>query len=184
MAHRRFTHLFRRRAPAARALAALIACGLPRLLHAQSSSPSPAGLPALGSYRTPAIALVQPASGGTVPQDKPVVVFRFAQGEPDDHLDLRSFAVSIDGRDVSAGFQIVGSDAWGSLAPLQTDGLPSVGVHAVTARICSERGACATVNAAVSIAQDGNAVAPSTQGMKKRDRFIDALLRVTKKLLQ
>jgi hypothetical protein len=59
---------------------------------APSSSPAPA-------YRPPALALVQPAAGGSVPQDRPVVVFRFAAGEPNDLIDVRSFAVAVDGHD-------------------------------------------------------------------------------------
>ena len=181
MPHRRFTHLFRRRAPTVRSLAAIIACGLPRLLHGQAA---PASQPAiLPLYRTPVIALVQPPSGGAVPQDKPVVIFRFAQGEAGDGVDVKSFGVTVDGVDITAAFQIAGGDAWGSLAGLRRDVPLSLGVHGVVARICSERGACGTVSAAVSVAQGANADAPSTEAPKRRDRLLDVLLRATKKLL-
>src|SRR5690349_18729997 len=59
-----------------------------------SPVPASASSPALMSYRPPAIALVQPllppAGTGSVPRDRPAVVFRFAAGEPDDPLDARS----------------------------------------------------------------------------------------------
>src|SRR3712207_547682 len=56
-------------------------------------------VPPSGAYRTPSLALVQPASGGTVPQDKPVVVFRLMQGDASDPIDARSFVVTVDGQD-------------------------------------------------------------------------------------
>jgi hypothetical protein len=53
------------------------------------ASPPATNAPVLAAYRAPTIALVQPPAGGSVPQDKPVVVFRFAAGEPDDPIDSR-----------------------------------------------------------------------------------------------
>lgn len=182
MAHRRFTHFFRRRSPAARIVAAALACGLPRLVHAQSSQPAQDPAPALAPYRSPVIALVQPASGGAIPHDKPVVVFRFAQGEPNDGIDAKSLTVTVDGIDVTAAFQLAGSDAWGSLAGAGASAL-DVGVHQVIARICSARGACGTVSAAVMIAAVAQPTVAVTEPATKRGRVIDFVIRATKKLL-
>jgi hypothetical protein len=188
MRHRRFTHCFRRTAPAARALAALAVCALPRGLHAQAvEQPSQASAP-ISTYRIPSLALVQPLNGSAVPQDKPVVVFRFAQGESDDQLDLRSLSVAVDGRDVTAGFQIAGNDAWGSLS-LRSDRTPiTVGVHDVSAQLCSARGACAIARAAVTVlpplisgAAQSNQNAPEATSLKRR--ILDAALNATRRLL-
>ncbi len=152
MRHRRFTHFFRRTAPARRAVAALAVCALPRPVHAQAlPAPSPPQAPLLAAYRTPVIALVEPAGGGSVPQDRPVVVFRFAQGEPNDAIDARSFSVTIDGADITRAFRIAGGDAWGSLAGGSANPL-AVGMHEVIARICSERGTCGSTTAPVAVA--------------------------------
>ncbi|NUR35737.1 MAG: hypothetical protein HOQ30_17165 [Gemmatimonadaceae bacterium] len=190
MRHRRFTHHFRRRSPTTRIVAAAIACGLPRLLQAQSApTPAQQAVPQLAPYRTPVIALVQPASGGTVPQDKPVVVFRFAQGEPDDAVDAKSFAVSVDGVDVTGGFQVVGGEAWGSLADASpaTGASPiTPGAHQVIVRICSERGACGSASASVSVISSAqqSAILPSgNTAMSKRTRLLDLVIRATRKLL-
>lgn len=105
MAHRRFTHRFRRRTPTAHVLIATMACALPRLLHAQSvptGQATPASFPA---YRKPVVALVQPANGGTVPQDKPVVVF--AQRAPGDGVDVKSLTLSAVGSDITAAFKLL-----------------------------------------------------------------------------
>lgn len=188
MRHRRFTHFFRRTAPARRIVTALAVCALPRAMYGQSEAP-PAGVTgAASAYRIPVLALVQPTSGGTVPQDKPVVVFRFAQGEPDDQLDLRSFSVAVDGRDVGAGFQIAGSDAWGSLAS-RADAVPiPVGAHEVSAQLCSARGACVIARATVTVmpplmrgALQSNTNAPATTSLKRR--LFDAALSATRRLL-
>lgn len=182
MAHRRFTHLFRRRAPAARVVATLVTCALPRLLHAQAPSAPAPDASTLGGYRTPAIALVQPGNGGTLPQDKPVAVFRFAQGEPADAVDVRSLVVTLDGADVTARFQVVGNDAWGSLADPAAGPL-NPGPHQVLARICSARGACGSASAVVSIIaamQPANAVPPIAS---KRGRIVDFVVRASKLLL-
>ena len=183
MAHRRFTHFFRRRAPAARVVAALVAYGLPRVLHAQSSpAPVQQASPQLAPYRTPVIALVQPASGGTVPQDKPVVVFRFAQGEPDDAIDAKSFAVSIDGVDVTPGFLVVGSEAWGSLVRAVSEPL-AAGVHQVNARICSARGACGSASASVSVEAGGITQPAAASPAAKHGHLLDLVVRAARKLL-
>ena len=182
MTHRRFTHYFRRKAPTARALAAVVACSIPRLLHAQASPP--VVTPSIPAYRTPVIALVQPIDGGTVPQDKPVIVFRIAQGEPDDPIDMRSLLVARDGVDVTAAFQLTGLEAWGSMAgSLSSDPLLGAGSHQLVARICSARGACGTANAAVSIVVAREPALVSGETSTKHGRIMDLLIRATKKLL-
>lgn len=183
MGHRRFTHFFRRRSPAARIVAAALACGLPRLLHAQSSQPAQDVAPALAPYRTPVIALVQPTSGGAIPRDKPVVVFRLAQGEPSDGIDAKSLTVTVDGIDVTPAFQLAGNDAWGSLAGAASASPLDVGVHQVIARICSARGACGSVSAAVTIAAVAQPTIAATEPTTKRGRIAEFVIRVTEKLL-
>lgn len=185
MSHRRFTHLFRRRTPAARIAVAIVVGSLARTAHAQAL---PAPPPPTATYRTPLLNLVQPASGGSVPQDKPVVVFRFAQGESDDQIDLRSFSVAVDGRDVSAGFQIAGSDAWGPLMP-RSDAEPlAVGAHELSAQLCSARGACAIARATVTVmpplisgSLQSNTNARATTSLKRK--ILDAALNATRRLL-
>jgi hypothetical protein len=105
----------------------------------------------LPAYRLPALALVQPAAGGNVPSDKPVVVFRFAPGEPNDPIDVRSFAVGVDGHDRTHLFQVNGGEAWGPLAPPDAESALEPGSHEIAARICSSRGACADVSATVLV---------------------------------
>jgi hypothetical protein len=142
----------------------------------------------LAPYRAPVLALVQPATG-TVTQDKPVVVFRFAQGEPTDPLDLASFAVSVDGEDRTALFQVAtgaaGGDAWGPLDPPGDDAL-TVGAHQVVARICSTRGACASAASAVIVmpplVQPAADATPDEPRSRKR-KLLDAVLSAGRKLL-
>lgn len=185
MSHRRFTHLFRRRVSAARIAAAVVACGLARPLRAQETPAPSAQLPA---YRTPVLEIAQPPSGGAVPQDKPIVVFRFAQGEPDDQLDLRSLSVTVDGRDVTSGFQVGGSEAWGSLSLRDNPAAIAIGVHDVSAQICSTRGACAIARAMVTVLPplvggppQSSTNAPATTSLKRR--ILDAALNATRRLL-
>ena len=147
MRHRRFTHFFRRTASARRALAAAMACGLPRLLHAQAI-PS-AALPALPAYTAPRIALARPESGGSIYQDRPTILFRFASGDSSDILDLGSFAVTVDGVERTRVFQLSATEAWGPIAT--PDSALAVGDHLVSARICSMRSACAAVRATVIV---------------------------------
>jgi hypothetical protein len=122
---------------------ALVAMVLPRPLIAQA--------PVVAPYRPPTIALVQPTGVGTLPRDKPIVVFRFAPGETDDPIDARSFVVTVDGADRSTLFQVVADEAWGSLNGPANDAQLSAGPHAVVARICSVRGACAVTGVSVTI---------------------------------
>lgn len=147
--------------------------------------PAPAP-PALALYRAPVIALVQPAAGGSVPQDKPVVVFRFAQGEANDAIDARSLTVGTDGKDVTTAFQVATGEAWGPLA-LAASGeaaLPAIGAHQLTARICSERGACASTTATLTVSESRPAPASKIGGrVGKGERLLDLFLRATRKLI-
>lgn len=186
MAHRRFTHFFQRRAPMSRALAAIIACTVPRLLHAQSPNPSTPGQPAVGApYRLPAIALVQPQDGGTVFQDRPVIVLRFAGGEPTDPIDASSLTIDVDGTDRTKLFQTSTSDAWGPLVPTSAGDPPvAAGAHHISARICSARGACTTTQATVSVVPIATPVAATpAAGRSLHQRILDAALSAARRIL-
>ena len=146
--------------------------------------------PALQSaFRAPVIALVQPAGGQSVPQDKPVVVLRFAAGESGDPIDLATLTVTVDGADRTRLFQVTAGEAWGPLAPparAPNDSALAPGTYQLTARICSARGACGETAVAVNVAP---ASIPKTDGatdkiaVSRRQRLIDALLSVARKLL-
>ena len=189
--------------------AATLSLPAPATIRAQTTpaTPTPAApqpvvttaVPAvIAAYRAPALALVQPsASGGalTVPQDKPVVVFRFAQGEADDPVDAATFRVSVDGRDRTALFQIAAGQAWGPLgepssgASSGTSALVSAGAHQVAARVCSSRGACGdvavTVTAVASPAATATAEHDAAKAGEKsrRGRVLDLVLQAARKLL-
>lgn len=185
MAHRRFTHFFRRRPPTAHALAAIMACALPRLLHAQTATMPTSGAPAIAPYRLPAIALVQPQDGGAVYQDRPVIVLRFMAGEATDPVDVTSLAVNIDGVDRSKLFQTSGSDAWGPLA-LSTAADPplALGAHRIMARICTQRGACATAQATVvAIPNAAAATSGPATARSIHQRILDAALNAARRII-
>jgi hypothetical protein len=161
----------------AAALSILILFGS-RGIAAQQPVPAPGSLPA---YHPPLLALVQPASGGTIPLDRPAVVFRFAPGDSADPVDARSFAITVDGKDRSAGFQSARDMVWGPLAPPDEPASLTVGSHTISARICSIRGSCADVSASVTIATtSGDSNAPTTN--RKRS-VVDLILAALKKLL-
>ena len=150
----------------------------------QAQQPTPPGTPAgsvptttaIAPYRAPLIALVQPTPGGTVAQDRPAVVFRFAQGEPDDPIDVASFAVSVDGEDRTKGFQVTAAEAWGPLGDA-----PPVGLHEVTARVCSSRGACATAQGSVAVLPSMTEIAGP---LSRKQRVLGAVLEIGKRLLR
>src|SRR5690242_18093350 len=56
---------------------------------------TPPGQPqtAIPEYHPPLIIVAAPAAGSTVPDDKPVAVFRFMTNEPLDPIDALTFAV-------------------------------------------------------------------------------------------
>jgi hypothetical protein len=110
----------------------------------------PPALAASPFHPPPTIAMVQPHPGGAIPQDKPVVMFRFAAGEPDDPIDVASFTVALDGEDRTAGFQLSGSEGWGPLGAGLHEAV-ALGSHALEARICSARGVCATTLTAIMV---------------------------------
>jgi hypothetical protein len=145
----------------------------------------------LAPYRAPVIALVQPAlsnGAGSVPQDRPVVVFRFAAGEADDPLDVRSFVIAVDGADRTALFQTTAAQAWGPLASAEqlTRGELPAGVHRVVARICSTRGACSVAEAQLLVIPgvvSETAAASQAASPSKRQRLLGAVLGAARRLL-
>jgi hypothetical protein len=162
---------------------------------APSSTP---GDVTIAPYRLPTIVLVQPSSAATLPQDRPIVVFRFAPGEPNDPIDLASFGVTIDGHDRTQSFQVTAAEAWGSLAagaPANGDSSLALGMHQLSARICSARGACGVLVTSLTIgpsqlesqspnpAAAGAAVDSSGSASSRRRRVLDAVLAALRKLL-
>lgn len=162
--------------------------GTPAVATAQTATPPstpPSTPPAVAApYRAPVLAMVEPANGGAVPADRPVVVFRFAPGEADDPLDLRSFAVSVDGQDRSARFQVTASEAWGPLAGGESGEAQaaaiSAGAHRVTARLCSSRGACSAADLTVIVTP---ALSTATSTTADKHGLLQLLLGVVRRLL-
>ncbi len=143
--------------------------------------PAPQSQPPLMPYHAPVIAIVQPSPGGSVTQDKPVVVLRFAPGEASDPIDAASFAIVVNGVDRSALFQVAANEAWGSVAPSEE---LAPGSHQLVARICSARGACASVAGTVTVVSSPVPVVSSPASARSRKRkLLDALLAAGKKLL-
>jgi hypothetical protein len=149
----------------------------------------PPGPPVVPTHRLPVIVLAQPPEGATLPQDRPIVMFRFAAGEPNDPIDLASFAVTVDGVDRTSLFQVTAGEAWGPL--VSADTVAAARLHQLTARICSARGACAFATTAVSVvpsatsqpAAGGAAADSSSSASSRRRRVIDVILEALKKLL-
>ena len=141
---------------------------------------------AVAPYRAPTIALVQPPPGGTVPRDKPVVVFRFAHGEPSDPIDATSFRVAVDGTDRSALFQVSATEAWGPLGVARPEASAdslAVGAHQMEARICSSRGTCAITAATVTVMPAPVKPNPASPTDRKA-RLLDLLLTAAKRLIE
>jgi hypothetical protein len=135
-------------------------------------------------YRPPVIALVQPPAMGSVQSDKPILVFRFAAGEPGDPIDVGSFAITVDGADRTPLFQVTATEAWGPLRQVDPRAAPNpdaAASHDVAARICSARGACASVTATVSVSASPAVAAPETAS--RREGWLDLLLRAARRLL-
>lgn len=147
--------------------------------------PPPATPTTLQAYRPPAIALVEPLPDASVPQDRPIVVFRFAAGDSADPIDARSFVVTVDGRDRSALFQVVGDIASGPLAPAPSDTevAITIGPHALAARICSLRGTCAEVVATVTIVSSPAVAADQQAHTALIQTLVELLLALVKRLL-
>lgn len=188
-------------------LCATLVAGAPSQGSAQQPVPGPAQPPAsspgidpvLSTYRLPTIALVQPAGVATLQRDRPVIVFRFAPGEPNDPIDLASFAVTVDGRDRTRFFQVTGVEAWGSVASGAagpSDSSLVLGTHQISARICSARGACGVIVSSLTVvpspvesqpplpaAEGAAADSSSSSASSRRRRVMDALLAALRKLL-
>jgi len=145
---------------------------------------APAQSPAVQPYRPPVIAVVQPIEGGSLPQDKPVVMMRFAAGEAGDPIDARSFAVSVDGEDQTHLFQVSATEAWGPLSSNPAE--LALGVHELAARICSTRGSCSSATAQVTVVKPAVAIAGAAIGkpVTTKKRVIDALLGALRTLLR
>jgi hypothetical protein len=102
-------------------------------------------------FRPPSIVLAYPASGGTLPADKPLIVFRFEPGEASDPIDPGAFRATVDGIDRSSHFRVTPTEAWGQLADSSATPSLTPGSHVVGARVCSTRGACGSVSARVEV---------------------------------
>jgi hypothetical protein len=140
--------------------------------------------PALPLYHPPHIALVQPAPGQSLQQDKPVVVIRFAAGEANDPIDVRSFAISVDAKDKTNLFDVSATEAWGAIASVPSD--LSIGNHEIAARICSARGACSSTSSTITISKPLIAAADTTsvKGITKKRRVVNALLSALRTLIK
>ena len=151
--------------------------------QSSTAQPNPSPPVSLAPYRPPALALVQPAAGGSVPHDRPIVVFRFAAGEPNDAIDARSFTVAVDREDRTALFQVSASEAWGPLTPSHTSSAqPITRTRQIAARICSARGTCSEVAATVTVAP--SATSGEKPADERRRTVIDVLLDAARKLLR
>ncbi len=143
----------------------------------QASAPSSA--PSSAPYRSPALALAAPARGENLPQDKPGIVLRYARGEPDDPIDLASLVVLVDGEDRSTQFHADSTEAWGSIDPLASGAAAgqalALGVHQLTARICSSRSLCTDLREAITIEASVLSVAP-TPHVSSKSRVLTALV--------
>jgi hypothetical protein len=149
-----------------------------------AQQPPPATPPTLQAYHPPAIALVEPLPDASVPQDRPIVVFRFAAGDSADPIDARSFVVTVDGKDRSALFEVVGDIASGPLAaPSDTEVAIAIGPHSLAARICSLRGTCGEVVAAVTIASSPAIAADQQVHTALIQTLVELLLALVKRLL-
>lgn len=147
-------------------------------------------VPAAQPYRLPVLTLAQPAEGVVLPDDKPVVVFRFGASEPADPIDALSFSVIVDGIDRTALFTLTNGEAWGALAPADERLIP--GQHEVRARICSARGTCGIAKGTVTIVssesqmQASVAASSSSSSAKRqrRTRVLSAVLQAARVLIQ
>jgi len=151
----------------------------------QGAGQTPASpAPPLQTFRPPVIVLAEPASDATVPQDRPIVMFRFAAGDSADPIDARSFVVSVDGKDRTPLFEVVADVAFGPLAPPPNNDQVAidVGSHSFAARICSLRGSCGEVSGTVIVASPG-AVASEQAHASAVQTLLDLLLTLIKRLL-
>lgn len=143
---------------------------------------APPQAPPIMGYRAPAIALVQPPAGQSLPQDKAVIILRFAVGEPADQLDASSFGVWVNGATRAALFQVAGTEAWGPLSDPKSGPL-APGVYQVTARICSTRGTCGTTASTVTVTASDVGAGKADDGSSRKQRLIDLLLAGLRRLV-
>jgi hypothetical protein len=156
---------------------------VPLLAQEQASdttrASAPSSAPSSAPYRSPQLALAAPAHGEGLPQDKPAIVLRYARGESDDPLDLTSLVVLVDGEDRSTQFHADSTEAWGSIDPLASGAdagqALALGVHQLTARICSLRSLCTDVREAITIEPSVLSVAP-TPRLSSKSRVLTALV--------
>ena len=175
-----FTSSSRRSERAAHvAAAALVALAIAYPASAQQPAPA---TPPLPSYHPPLLALVQPAADGSIPHDRPIVVFRFAPGDSTDPVDARSFTITVDGKERSAGFQAARDMVWGALATPDEAPALGTGAHTLVARICSIRGSCGEVSASVTITAAA-APDPKAPPPNRKRTLLDLILAALKKLL-
>jgi hypothetical protein len=135
-------------------------------------------------YRAPLIVVAAPTQGTTLPDDKPVVVFRFMSNELMDPIDGLTFSVSMDGKDKTSLFQLTSGEAWGRIA--EPNELLTPGSHDIAARICTAHGECGTTKATVTVVSGSllQAVA-STAAVKakKKAKIFDAVLQAARVLI-
>ena len=128
---------------------------VPLLAQQQASDTTQASATSNAPYRPPALALAAPARGESLPQNKPAIVLRYARGEPDDPIDLASLVVLVDGEDRTTQFHADSTEAWGSVDPLARGASAgqalALGVHQLTARICSSRSICTDLRETITI---------------------------------
>ena len=136
--------------------------------------------PVPASDGPPQLTLAHPAPGASVPSDNAAIVLRYAAGEASDPLDLRSFAVWVDGVDRTLHFRVTAEAAWG---PIVGAGGRGVRAHDVRARVCSVRGVCAELTAIVNVMA---ALSTNDHAVDKarRGKFIDIVLEATRRLLK
>lgn len=129
----------------------------------------------------PVISLVQAPSGGNVRGDEPVLVLRFAVGEPDDPVNVRRFAITVDGEDRTTRFRGAVIEVRGVVLA-HADGVSSEGSTGdATGSRCSARGACRGVT---TITRAG--AAPEASPAEPWSRWLvvlDLLLRILRCLL-
>ncbi len=168
-------------------LAVVLALKAAALANAQQPVAQPP--PQIAAYRPPIIALVQPVSGGTVPQDRPVIVLRFSSGEPGDALDVSSFRVVVDGNDRTGRFQVNATEAWGAISEIEQDqtnesSTIALGAHQIAARICSSRGACSELSGVVIVTAPVTSAGEPARKVSRKERVVDALMTAVRRLLQ
>jgi hypothetical protein len=120
-----------------------------------------------------------------MPQDVPVLAFRFSAADGSDPLDLGSLRVTLDRRDTTPLFRTTPNESFASL-PAGTPSAPGVasGPHMVSGRICSLRGACATVTATVHVVGIAPAEPPTASKTSVGPNgLLGVLVKLTRKVI-